>query len=81
MSSFEVLIWGTLKKLSPFQVERDSFDLVLKPSEDSGSFHVTLSQLEKPFKYLTKFPCNFLESLIFKSDLLLLKFLLASIAL
>ena len=81
MSSFEVLSWGTLTKLSPFAVERDSFDLVLKPSEDSGSFRVTLPQLEKPFKYLTKFSCNFLEPLIFKCSLLLLRFLLASIAL
>ena len=81
MSSFEVLSWGTLTKLSPFAVERDSFDLVLKPSEDSGSFRVTLSQLEKPFKYLTKFSCNFLEPLTFKCSLLLLTFLLASIAL
>ena len=62
------LSWGTLTKLSPFAVERDSFDLVLKPSEDSGSFRVTLSQLEKPFKYLTKFSCNFLEPLIFKCN-------------
>ena len=28
MSSFEVLSWGTLTKLSPFKVERDFFDLV-----------------------------------------------------
>ena len=55
MSSFEALSWDTLTKLSSFAVERDSFDqcfdLVLKPSEDSDSFRVTLSQLEKPFKY------------------------------
>ena len=81
MSSFEVLSWGSLKKLSQFTVERDSFDLVLKLSEDSDSFRVTLSQLEKAFKYLTKFSCNFLEPLIFKCSLLLLRFLLASIGL
>ena len=81
MSSFEVLSWGTLTKLSPFKVERDFFDLVFKPSEDSDSFRVTLSQLEKPFRYLTKFSCNFLEPFIFKCNLLLLRFLLASIAL
>ena len=51
MSSFETLSWDTLTKLSSVAVERDSFDLVLKPSEDSDSFRVTLSQLEKPFKY------------------------------
>ena len=81
MSSFETLSWDTLTKLSSVAVERDSFDLVLKPSEDSDSFRVTLSQLEKPFKYLTKFSCNFLQPLIFKCNLLLLRFLLASIAL
>ena len=32
MSSFEVLSSGTSKKLSPFEVERNSFDLVIKPS-------------------------------------------------
>ena len=81
MSSFEVLSWGSLKKLSLFAVERDSFDLVFKPSEDPDSFRVTLSQLEKPIKYLTKFSCKFLEPLVFKCNLLLLRFLLASIAL
>ena len=81
MSSFEVLSWGSLEKLSPFAVERDSFDLVLKPLENSDSFRVTLTQLEKPFKYLTKFSCNFLEPLIFNCNLLLLRFFLASIAL
>ena len=35
MSSFEVLSWGSLKKLSPSAVEKDSFDLVLQPSEKS----------------------------------------------
>ena len=80
MSSFEVLSWGSLKKLSPFVVKRDSFDLVLKPSEDSDSFRETLSQLEKPFKYLIKFSCNFLEPLVFKGNLLL-RFLLALIGL
>ena len=68
MSSFEVLSWGSLKKLSPFAVERDSFDLLLKPSEDSDSFPVTLSQLEKPFKCLTRFSCNFLKPPIFKCN-------------
>ena len=68
MSSFEVLSWGTLTKLLAFGVETDSFDLVLKPSEDSDSFLVTLSQLEKSFKYLTMFSCNFLEPLIFKCN-------------
>ena len=43
MSSFEALSWDTLTKLSSVAVERDSFDLVLKPSEDSDSFRVTLS--------------------------------------
>ena len=81
MSSLKVLSWHSLKKLSPFAVERDSSDLVLKPSEDSCSFHVTLSQLEKLFKYLTKFSYNFLEPLIFKCNLRLLRFLLVSIAL
>ena len=81
MPSFEVLSWGTLTKLFPFVGERVSFDLVLKPSEDPSSFRVTLSQLEKPFKYLTKFSCNFLEPFIFKCNLLLLRFLLASIEL
>ena len=81
MPSFEALSWDTLTKLSSVAVERDSFDLVLKPSEDSDSFRVTLSQLEKPFKYLTKFSCNFLEPFIFKCNLLLLRFLLASIEL
>ena len=80
MSSFEVLSWGSLKKLSPFAVEEDSFDLEFKPSENSDSFRVTFTQLEKPFKYLTKFSCNFLEPLIFKCNLLLLRFFLASIA-
>ena len=54
MPSFEVLSWGSLTKLSPFEVQRDFFDLALKPSEDSDSFRVALSQLEKPFKYLSK---------------------------
>ena len=81
MSSFEVLSWGTLTKVSPFVVVIFTFDLALKPSEDSGSYRVTLSQLEKPFKYLIKFSCNFLEPLIFKCNLLLLRFLLASIVL
>ena len=45
MSSFEALSWDTLTKLSSVAVERDSFDLVLKPSEDSDSFRATLSQL------------------------------------
>ena len=56
MSSFEVLSWGSIEKLSPFVVERDSLDLVLKPSENSDSFRVTLTQLEKPFKVLLQFP-------------------------
>ena len=43
MPSFEVLSWGSLTKLSPFQVERDFFDLALKPTEDSDSFRVALS--------------------------------------
>ena len=81
MSSFEVLSWGSLKKLSPSAVEKDSFDLVLQPSKKSDSFRVTLSQLDKPFKYLTKFSFNFLEPLIFKCNLLLSRFLLAPIAL
>ena len=81
MPSFEVLSSGSLKKLSPFAVERDSFDLALQPSEDSDSFRVTLSQLEKPIKYLTKLSCRFLEPFVFKCNLLLLRFLSASIAL
>ena len=48
MSSFEVLSWGSLKRLSPFSVEKGSFDLVLRSSEDSDSFHATFTQLEKP---------------------------------
>ena len=48
MSSFGLLSWGSLKRLSPFTVEKDSFDSVLRPSEDSDSFHVTFTQLEKP---------------------------------
>ena len=35
ISSFEVLSLGSLKKLSPFVVEKHSFDLALKPSKDS----------------------------------------------
>ena len=82
MSSFEALSWGSLKKLSQFTVGRYSFDLVLKLSEDSDSFRVTLSQLGKAFKCLTKFSCNFLEPLMFTCSLLLsLRSLLASIAL
>ena len=54
MPSFEVLSWSSLTKLSPFAVERGSFDLALKRSEDSDSFRATLSQIEKPFKYLSK---------------------------
>ena len=54
MPSFEGMSWGYLTKLSPFAVERDPFDLALKPSEDSDSFRVTLSQLEKSFKYFSK---------------------------
>ena len=65
MSSFEVLSWGSLKKFSPLIVEKDSFDLVLKPSKDS--FCVTFTQLEKPFKYLTKPSCNFLGHVIFNN--------------
>ena len=82
MPSFEVLSWGSLTKLSPFEVERDFFDLALKPSEDSDSFRVALSQLEKPFKYLSNTFSNFLKlPLIFKCNVLLLRFLLAPIAL
>ena len=81
MSSFKVLSWDSLKKLSPLTVEKDSFDLVLKLSKDSDSFRVTFTQLEKPFKYLTKISCSFLEPLMFKWNLLWLRFFLASIAL
>ena len=71
MSPFEVLYWSSLKKLSPLTAEKDSFDLVLKPSKDSDPFCVTFTQLEKRFKYLTKFSYNFLEPLILKCNLLL----------
>ena len=50
MHSFESLSWGSLKKLSPLTVEKNSFDLVLKLLKISDSFHVTFIQLEKSFK-------------------------------
>ena len=81
MHSFEALSWDSLKKLLPLIIEKDSFELVLKPSIVLDSFRVTFTQLEKTFKYLTEFSCNFLEPLKFKCNLLLLKFFLASIAL
>ena len=56
MSSFKALGRGSLKKLSTLKAEKDSFDLVLKPSQVSDSFRVKFTQLEKPFKYLTCFP-------------------------
>ena len=36
MSYLEALNWGSLKKLSPLTVEKDSFDLVLNPSKVSN---------------------------------------------
>ena len=72
-------LWKSFYNLKSFQ--KNSFDLVLKPSKDSDSFSVTLIKLEKPFKYLTKFSFNFLEPVTFKCNLILLQFFLTSIAL
>ena len=80
MPSFEVLSWSSLTKLSPFAVEGDSFALALKRSEDLDSFRVTLSQLEKHFKYLSKVFLQFTRTSYIQVQLLL-RFLLASIAL
>ena len=63
--------WKSFHHLRSFQ--KGSFDFVLKPSKNSDSLCVTLIQLERPFKYLTKFSCNFLEPLMFKCNLILLK--------
>ena len=81
MSLFEALSGGFLKKLTLLTVEKDFFDLVLKPLEVSDSFRVKFTQLEKPFKYLTRFSSSLLEPHIFKCNLILLKLFLASIAL
>ena len=80
MSSFKALSWGSLKKFTPLIIEKDSFALVLKPSKVSDSFCVKFTQLEKPFKYLRKFSCNYLQALILNCNLPLLKFFLASVA-
>ena len=79
MSSFEVLSRCSLKKLSPLTVEKNSFDLVLKPLKYSDSFRVMFTQLEKSFKCLAKFSCDCLEPLIFECNLVLLIIFLASI--
>ena len=73
MSSLKHYV-GSFKKLSPLIIQKDSFNLELKPSKDSYSFRVMLTLLEKLFKYLTKFACNFLESLMFECNLPLLRF-------
>ena len=80
MSSFEALCWGSLKKLRPLTAKEDSFDLILKPSKVSDLFLVTFTQLETPFKYLTKFSCYFLKPFVFKCKLVFPRFFLASIA-
>ena len=55
--------------LTLFEEKKLSSDLLYP----SGQFHLTISQLVKPFKYIRKLPPSFLEPFGFKCKRLLFK--------